>query len=73
MRLLKQAVLPSHTQCQTEFRHRPLIRAPALGAMFDPDRLEQLSRYEVHLDRKLESTLAMLIRRRERRHTGSSA
>jgi hypothetical protein len=70
---LERAVLPSHIQCRTELKHRPLIRAQALGATFDPDRLERLGRYEVHLDRKLESTLAMLIRLRERRHTGSSA
>jgi hypothetical protein len=28
----------------------------------DPDRLERLGRYEVHLDRKLERMLAMLLR-----------
>ena len=68
---LDQEVLPSHTQRRTELNNQSLIRAQALGEAFDPDRLEQLSRYEVHLDRKLESTLAMLIRRRERRHTMS--
>ena len=73
MRLLKQAVLPSHTQRRTELKHRSLIRAPALSEAFDPDRLEQLSRYEVHLDRKLERTLAMLIRLKELRHTVSPA
>ena len=71
LRLLEQAVLPSHTQCRTELKHRPLIRAQALDATFDPDRLERLGRYEVHLDRKLENTLAMLIRRRELCYTTS--
>ena len=69
LRLLEQAVLPSHTQRRTELKHRSLIRAPALGEAFDPDRLEPLSRYETHLDRKLERTLTMLIRLRELRHT----
>jgi hypothetical protein len=43
-----------------------------LGEAFNPDRLEPLSRYEVHLDRKLERTLTMFIRLRELRHTASS-
>jgi hypothetical protein len=51
--------------------NRSLIRAQAFGEAFDPDKLEPLSRYEVHLDRKLERTLAMLIRLQERRHTVS--
>ena len=72
VRLLKQAVLPSHRQRRTELKNRPLIRAQAFGEAIDPDRLEKLSRYEVHLDRKLERTLAMLIRLRELRHTASS-
>ena len=31
---------------------------------FDPDKLEHLGRYEVHLDRKLERMLSMLLRLR---------
>ncbi len=38
------------------------IREQAFGEAFDPDKLERLGRYEVHLDRKLERTLTMLIR-----------
>ncbi|HKF93215.1 MAG TPA: hypothetical protein VKB96_01160, partial [Gammaproteobacteria bacterium] len=71
LRFLEQAVLPSHMQRRTELKHRSLIRAQAFGEAFDPDRLEPLSRYETHLDRKLERTLAMLIRLQERRHTMS--
>jgi hypothetical protein len=71
LRFLEQAVLPSHTQRRTELNNQSLIRAQALGEAFDPDRLEQLGRYEVHLDRKLERTLAMLIRLRELRHTAN--
>jgi hypothetical protein len=71
LRFLEQAVLPSYTQRRTELKHQSLIRAQALGEAFDPDRLEPLSRYEAHLDRKLERTLAMLIRLQERRYTVS--
>ena len=72
LRFLKQEILPSYTQRRTELNNRSLIRAQALGEAFNPDRLEQLGRYEVHLDRKLERTLAMLIRVKELRNTGSS-
>jgi hypothetical protein len=73
LRFLEQEVIPSYTQRRTELKHQSLIRAQALGEAIDPDRLEQLSRYEVHLDRKLERTLAMLIRLRELGHTARSA
>jgi hypothetical protein len=36
------------------------IGQPAAEAL-DPDKLEGLNRYEVHLDRKLERTMAMLL------------
>ena len=39
----------------------------------DADKLERLSRYEVHLDRKLERTLAMLFRLRDLRRGASAA
>ena len=45
-----------------ELENRPLIRAQALGEALAPDRMDKLARYEVHLDRKLERMLAMLIR-----------
>ena len=38
--------------------NRPLIREQAFGEALDPDKLERLGRYEVHLDRKLERMLA---------------
>ena len=37
---------------------RPLIREQAFGEALDAGKLEQLGRYEVHLDRKLERMLA---------------
>jgi hypothetical protein len=47
--------------------NRPLIREQAFGEALDPDKLERLGRYEVHLDRKLERMLAMLLRLKELR------
>jgi hypothetical protein len=44
-----------------------LIREQAFGEALDPDKLERLGRYEVHLDRKLERVLAMLLRLKDLR------
>ena len=48
-------------------KNRPLIREQAFGESLDPDKLERLGRYEVHLDRKLERTLAMFLRLKDLR------
>jgi hypothetical protein len=69
LRFLEHDVLPSYTQRRTELKNRALIRRQAFGEAFDPGTLEKLGRYEVHLDRKLERTLAMLIRLQELRYT----
>jgi hypothetical protein len=53
-----------------ELEHRNAIREQALGVAYGSNRLETPARYEVHLDRKLERTLAMLIRLRDLRRTG---
>ena len=45
----------------------PLIRVQAFAEAFDPDRLDRLARYETHLDRKLERTLAMLLKLKDLR------
>jgi hypothetical protein len=50
-----------------ELQHREAIRNQALGIAYGADDLEVPARYEIHLDRKLERTLAMLIRLRELR------
>jgi hypothetical protein len=55
-------VLPRCTRQRTDIENRPSIRAQALGEALDPERLEPLTRYEVHLDRKLERMLTMLVR-----------
>jgi hypothetical protein len=59
---IEQEVLPWFENRKKEIANRPLIREQAFGEALDPDELERLGRYEVHLDRKLERTLSMLLR-----------
>ena len=66
-RFLEAEVLPWFEGRKTELANRPLIREQAFGEALDPDKLERLGRYEVHLDRKLERMLAMLLRLRDLR------
>ena len=66
-RFLEGEVLPWFEARRKELANRPLIREQAFGESLDPDKLERLGRYEVHLDRKLERTLAMLLRLKDLR------
>ena len=66
-RFLEGKVLPWFENRQKELANRPLIREQAFGEAIDPDKLERLGRYEVHLDRKLERMLTMLLRLKELR------
>ncbi|MBU4152935.1 MAG: hypothetical protein KKD63_08645 [Proteobacteria bacterium] len=50
-----------------EALHHHTIKAQTLGEGLKAERLEKLSRYEIHLDRKFERTLAMLIKLKELR------
>ena len=61
-RFLEADVLPSFETRKKELANRPLIREQAFGEALTPDKLEPLGRDEVHLDRKLERMLAMLVR-----------
>ncbi len=61
-RFLEREILPWYVTRKKELANRPLIREQTFGETFDRDKLKRLGRYEVHLDRKLERTLAMLIR-----------
>jgi hypothetical protein len=61
-RFLEDEVLPWFEARKKELANRSLIREQAFGESLDPDKLERLGRYEVHLDRKLERMLARLIR-----------
>jgi hypothetical protein len=66
-RFIEQKILPSLETRRKELSNRPLICEQAFGESLDPDKLERLARYEVHLDRKLERSLAMLFRLKELR------
>ena len=66
-RFLEGEVLPWFENRKKELANRPLIREQAFGEALDPDKLERLGRYEVHLDRKLERMLTMLLRLKELR------
>jgi hypothetical protein len=66
-RFLEGEVLPWFEARKKELASRPLIRAQAFGESLDPDKLERLGRYEVHLDRKFERMLAMLLRLKDLR------
>jgi hypothetical protein len=66
-RFLEGEVLPWFENRKIELANWPLIREQAFGESLDPDKLERLGRYEVHLDRKLERMLIMLLRLKELR------
>ena len=66
-RFLEGTVMPWFGTRKKELANRPLIRDQAFGEALDPDKLERLARYEVHLDRKLERVLAMLLRLKDLR------
>jgi hypothetical protein len=61
-RFLEGNVLPWFEARRKELANRPPIREQAFGESLDPDKLQPLGRYEVHLDRKFERTLAILLR-----------
>jgi hypothetical protein len=60
-RFLEGEALPWFENRQKELANRPLIREQAFGEALDPDKLERLGRYEVHLERML----TMLLRLKE--------
>ena len=66
-RSLEGAVPPLLANPRKEWANRPFVRDQAFGDALDPNKLERLGRYEVHLDRKLERMLTMLLRLKELR------
>lgn len=50
---------------EKEARHHEAIKAQTLGEGLQAFKLEKLNRYETHLDRKFERTLAMLLKLKE--------
>lgn len=64
---IRDHLLPVRIRDLKEIRHQPAIRAQTLGEGLQAHRLEKLNRYETHLDRKFERTLAMLVKLKELR------
>jgi hypothetical protein len=71
-RFLEGHVQKFSEERREELSNRELIREQALGETLEPDVMERLARYEVHLDRKLERMLTMLFRLKEIRQDTSS-
>jgi hypothetical protein len=69
---LEGSVLPACAEQLGYVAHRSVIRTQVLGEALDCDRLERIGRYEVHLDRKLERMLAMLLRLQDLRRSKES-
>ena len=72
-RFLEERVVEWLRERQIEIANRDHIRNQAFGEALDVGATERLARYEVHLDRKLEKTLALLIKLQEIRQTVNSS
>jgi hypothetical protein len=64
---IRMTLEPILTQMEKEARYQPEIKAQTMGEGLQANRLVSLSRYETHLDRKFERTLAMLIKLKQLR------
>jgi hypothetical protein len=58
---------PLCIRMEKEARYQPAIKAQTLGEGLQAYKLEKLNRYETHLDRKFERTLAMLLKMKDLR------
>jgi hypothetical protein len=70
---LRKELMPSYERQRSELENRPLIREQVIGEALEPEKLEGLARYEIHLDRKFERMLTMLIRLQGLRATPNPA
>ena len=64
---LRESLEPICHRMVQEARFTPAIKAQTLGEGLQAHRLEKLNRYETHLDRKFERTLAMLLKLKDLR------
>lgn len=64
---INDTLYPICTRIELEARYQPQIKAQTLGEGLQAHRLLNLNRYETHLDRKLERTLAMILKMKELR------
>ena len=67
---IDEFLLPFCRQMVVEAESHEAIKAQTLGEGLQAHRLEKLNRYETHLDRKFERTLAMLLKLKELRRGG---
>ncbi|NMM29167.1 MAG: hypothetical protein HHJ12_18300 [Glaciimonas sp.] len=64
---IRKQLEPICITTEKETRHHEAIKAQTLGEGLQVHRLEKLTRYETHLDRKFERTLSMLVKLKELR------
>jgi hypothetical protein len=62
---IENNLLRKYSDRRIELEHHELIKEQSFGEALDPDALEALARYEVHLDRKMGKTLTMLFKLKE--------
>jgi len=68
---IREHLEPLCNGIEKEARHHDAIKTQTLGEGLQAIRLITLNRYETHLDRKFERTLAMLLKLKELRGVGS--
>jgi hypothetical protein len=66
---LENDIMTWYGRRRRDLENRSLVQAQAFGEALDPHRLDRLARYEVHLDRKLERILGMLLKLQDLRRT----
>jgi hypothetical protein len=64
---IQETLEPICFQLEREARFTPAIKAQTLGEGLRAHLLEKLNRYETHLDRKFERTLAMILKLKDLR------
>ncbi len=64
---IREHLEPLCMNMEKEARHHEAIKAQTLGEGLQAYKLEKLNRYETHLDRKFERTLAMILNLKELR------
>ena len=64
---IRETLEPICFRMAREAQFTPAIKAQTLGEGLQAQRLEKLNRYETHLDRKFERTLAMLLKLKQLR------
>ena len=69
---IREHIEPICMVMEKEARHHEAIKAQTLGEGLQVHRLEKLTRYETHLDRKFERTLAMMLKLKEHRSRGNA-